>query len=89
TAPNLISIEFPLSDNEVQNQLKMAPNPSSGLMTVDIALLGAPFIVYNVNGQAVKSGIFTEQLLDLTSLKSGIYYLKSEQKTAKIVLNRD
>ncbi|MCC7298617.1 MAG: hypothetical protein IT244_09825, partial [Bacteroidia bacterium] len=42
TAPNLISIEFPLSDNEVQNQLKMAPNPSSGLMTVDIALLGAP-----------------------------------------------
>jgi hypothetical protein len=69
------------TEQPVAAPIAIYPNPSSGLFTVttNTSLTGQEYTVYNMIGQAVKSGQFTEgaTLLDLNAAANGIYILKA------------
>jgi hypothetical protein len=60
----------------------------NGLATVKIKTR-ATYQVYSINGLMVKDGIFSpgNNLLDLSNLKSGVYLLKTENNSIRIVKN--
>jgi hypothetical protein len=80
------SITFRLGDVMAVNNplagtaLAIYPNPSSGLFTVaaNTSLAGQEYTVYNMLGQAVKSGQFAEGVItiDLNTVANGVYILK-------------
>lgn len=82
-----------INDVELSNKINVFPNPSSGIMTLemeaDIAQ-GATVTVINILGEAVnapieiKAGI-TSTVLDLKHLDSGAYMLKIETATGTAI----
>lgn len=68
---------------------KVWPNPTSGLLKVDLDLQHAvPFLVFNVRGTLVASGTLSPHgLLDITELSAGAYVVEvpSVRKKARIV----
>lgn len=70
-------------------RLELYPNPSS-MSTLQlhssIALDGAPYQVYNTNGEIVYSGVLQEDYLALGTLPAGVYIL--EVKANGVLLRR-
>lgn len=80
-------------NNEVLNQVRVYPNPTTGLVQVENAQ-NASINVYNVIGELVMSVRKASQLntLDLSGLHNGTYMIQvvsdNAVKTQKVVLNR-
>lgn len=58
---------------EAENQIKVIPNPTTGLLLVDFKGV-FDYKIYNINGQLVTQGK-TEGQIDLTNLPAGSYQL--------------
>ncbi len=68
-----------LSENDVFANLKVYPNPSSGLYTVEFAKDGSKsVVVMNAVGSIVLQTVTTEDTttIDLTSFSNGVYFVK-------------
>ncbi len=88
----LFSYEFsdPLNSNNYTNDISinLYPNPAS--QTIRLSSSGKISLVeiYNLQGQKIHSG--TEQVIDVTSFNTGIYYLKAKTNlgvvTKKVVI---
>ena len=75
-----------VNDVDIANQISVYPNPSSGVMTLEMAneiATGAKVTVVNILGEKVnepieiKAGV-TKTVLNLTNLESGAYMLQIE-----------
>lgn len=76
---------FTEGNSLVSSEMTLYPNPAKH--TLNIALTdatGKDYIVYNLMGQVVSKGIFTENL-DVSNLQSGVYMLEVSTEANKIM----
>ena len=82
-----------INDIELANKISVYPNPSSGVMTLELTsdiAQGAKVTAINILGEQVsepieiKAGI-TQQMIDLSNLPSGAYMLKIETTTGTAI----
>ncbi|MEZ4874480.1 MAG: T9SS type A sorting domain-containing protein [Flavobacteriaceae bacterium] len=73
------------------NAIFVSPNPSSSKFTInsDIPFENTPFKIYDFTGKNVGEGFLNGQnpVLDLTTFQSGIYLLKINNSTLKLIKN--
>ena len=75
----------------VDNSLIIYPNPvlSGSYFTIEGTIEGSPVYVYNHFGICVNSTIATGSTISLAlELPMGIYFLRSENKTGKLIIVR-
>ena len=84
-----VSIKQLTTDNE---QLTIYPNPTSGKLTVissQLSEMGNGVVIYDVVGQVVSTSAMSPQspeaTIDISHLANGLYFLKIDKKTIKIM----
>jgi hypothetical protein len=70
--------------NVLKNQLEVWPNPSSGKFQIQYKNAKAQKVLYNSIGQIVLST--NENEMDVSMLPKGMYYLKCEGNTSKVII---
>ncbi len=76
-----INVNAALESDEV----RIYPNPSQDIFNIDINNYEQPFELYNNIGQIVMQGKTISQTLDLSAYSAGIYFLKIQDKTLKMI----
>ncbi len=67
-------------------QAEIYPNPTSGIITIKQPDPQLPYIIVDATGKIIASGnLKTTDHIDLSSFKSGIYYLRLSGETVKIM----
>ena len=78
-----------IEELKIENgKLKIYPNPTSGELRVESGELQVEdYRIFNVAGQMLMQGKILEEspIINVTSLASGIYYLRAGDKTVKFV----
>lgn len=83
----VIPVPSPVSVNEYNSQkLSVYPNPCTESIRIQTNV-NDDVVLYNLQGAAVMSTVAMDEIttLDVNNLPSGIYFVKSGNKTAKIV----
>jgi len=65
--------------NEIQYNLSIMPNPTSGWMTIEFDYAAdVSFEVFDIMGRSLKqfSGMGARKYVDLSDLQAGIYFLQ-------------
>jgi len=73
---------------QTRASFQLYPNPSSSNLTVRTdTFLGKEFQVYDQQGRLLKTGILSQSItsIDISALKSGIYFLKSGLEVASFI----
>lgn len=90
TDTNLNSLPTLIKEIEMQLDFKVYPNPFKNELTIVLpfSLKDAKYTIFTIDGRIIKhSKIFSkEQLLDVSSLSSGIYFIKF--KIGDLAFNR-
>lgn len=78
--------------NEVQNQVfEIYPNPASSLITIQFELNhSTPIEIFDFTGKRVlvnSSSANQQVVMDISSLKAGMYLVRAEGKSQKLVVN--
>jgi len=68
---------------KVDKKLSIFPNPSKGIFHISGTSKDIPWEVYNLTGTKALSG--NKSLIDLTGMPRGIYFLRTEQGTCKLI----
>lgn len=79
-----------LSHLKLKNQeIKIYPNPASDIITISTNIHKEAIIITNILGEILieKSIESTSEIIDLSSLKKGIYFITINNKTEKIIKN--
>jgi photosystem II stability/assembly factor-like uncharacterized protein len=71
-------------EQRMENRLKIYPNPTTGVLRMDVEYWNQPFVIYNSMGQILLAGKVSEYI-DLQGFMSGIYVLKVGEKWTKFV----
>ncbi|MFT5891115.1 MAG: choice-of-anchor B domain-containing protein [Dokdonia sp.] len=73
---------------EVPKEISMFPNPSSGIVDINASTSIGPIAVYNTLGQVVYNtkSVTNNVQLDLTHLQTGLYFVKTNNSTQKLIL---
>mgnify|MGYP002524145372 CR=1 FL=1 len=71
-------------------EIKVYPNPTNNVLFVEtrlIASLPAEYIIANVTGQTLLSGLITEetQQIDVTGLGEGMYFVRIQSDEESII----
>jgi hypothetical protein len=89
---DLIAVEkmsaFSSSNPHIKNQkILIRPNPTSDFVQIDAdtPLENQVYEVINSFGQVVLSGVFSSQAIDLQGLNDGVYWLKINESSVRIV----
>jgi lysyl endopeptidase len=64
-------------EDELQNSIRIFPNPSTGIFSVESGLDAVKYDIYNLSGKLIKSGNFingTSQI-NLEAVSNGLYLL--------------
>ncbi len=84
--------EIPKPPVQNLSQLKLFPNPSSGVLQISEAPLNAAFMILNSKGQILEQGILTDAhtQIDLSAFPNGIYWLSVtfEEETFQEKINK-
>ena len=83
----VVPVSSPVSVNDYDNQkLSVYPNPCTESIRIQTNV-NDDVVLYNLQGAAVMSTVAMDEIttLDVNNLPSGIYFVKSGNKTAKIV----
>ncbi|UTW63153.1 choice-of-anchor D domain-containing protein [bacterium SCSIO 12741] len=90
-----LSINYVGLENEVRtsNNFKLFPNPTTGRITLffsEIPQIGEPITVYNLNGKQVMwvQPEANEEVIDLSELGNGLYFIRYQNQFERIILNR-
>ena len=69
--------------------IKIYPNPASDIITISTNIHKEAIIITNILGEILieKSIESTSEIIDLSSLKKGIYFITINNKTEKIIKN--
>lgn len=78
----LVTVSTNTLESNVQNDLTIYPNPTSSNTTISGLTSGSEILIYDTSGKVILTQIAETEsvLLDLTGLKSGIYFLSVENK---------
>lgn len=66
-------------------ELRVFPNPSTGLINIPATEVGSDFSVFNFQGQLLRKGKVMENTVNLTDLKSGPYLFQLSGRQGKRV----
>ncbi len=69
----------------LQPEVTIFPNPTSGKLTVHGLDPNSKFILFDLNGRKVISGEFASNTIDLSQLKSGVYWINISNEKFSIV----
>ena len=74
-------------DDMMNVPFSIYPNPNNGEFTVTVSELGQIYSITDVTGKVIKQGRLysTKNTIDITSEANGIYFLKVNQHTAKLI----
>ena len=78
---------WPLSNSEfsiLNAELMVYPNPATDKMQITNASLRSKKDLYNSVGQLIFST--TKNEMDISSLSKGVYYLRCESKSKKVII---
>jgi len=64
---------------------KIYPNPINGNTLTITSKIAVPYTIYDVLGQRVKKGITSEESIDVSTLKQGLYLIKLQTDTGYII----
>lgn len=70
------------------NKISLYPSPTTGIVNVSGATPNAEYTVFSIVGAIAKQGFLTSNTIDLTSLNSGICFVKVEGQVIKVVLQK-
>ena len=73
-------------DESVVESMVAYPNPTRGVLFVETSK-ATDYRIVNLLGQMVKSGTVSNSVIDISALSNGIYFLKINNSTLKIVVN--
>jgi hypothetical protein len=86
---NFMSISGFASEAKLDNQISIRPNPFVGDLTVKLkqSTLNTPWYLYDQFGRTVMNGVFENinNTLESSELAAGIYFLKTNYSTTKLV----
>jgi hypothetical protein len=70
------------TDNfELENTIKLFPNPSSEFIQVSGLTTKVDYTIYNILGEEIKKGIISdEEEIDVKNLNSGLYFLRLDNR---------
>jgi len=68
--------------------LKIYPNPSNGVVTIDCAEGVTHITLFNPMGEQLPNVAFTSNILDVTNLPEGAYFLKIQTLSGKVVFKK-
>ncbi len=76
-----------ISENKIQNQMKIYPNPTHESLKISCNIASGKIEIFSVFGQLVYSEILTNSVskVDISNLKSGYYIIKSKFGTERFV----
>ncbi|MCK0130460.1 T9SS type A sorting domain-containing protein [Flavobacteriaceae bacterium F08102] len=85
-----------VASEELNRGIKMYPNPSSGIISIEIQQAFGDYNVelFNVLGQSLRKNTLKNNQLDISNLPSAFYYLKITEKETnryaikKLILNK-
>lgn len=82
----LDSVFIASSELVAENELKLYPNPTTGIVYLENLEAGANISVYDIRGQLVYKTKYSQlnQMLDLTNLPNGFYFVRSGAHVQKI-----
>ena len=69
----------------VKPSFSVYPNPSTGFYTIKGLKVDKPSVVTSITGQVIKHVDANERTFDLTDLEAGVYFLKTEVGTVRLV----
>ena len=58
---------------------EISPNPVVDYLIIPSSLFGKNYIIYNLVGQQLRSGVFETNELEVTNLSKGVYVLTIEE----------
>ncbi|MEM6684333.1 MAG: T9SS type A sorting domain-containing protein [Bacteroidota bacterium] len=73
--------------NEISNEIKIYPNPTKGILTIDVTNDIATIHINNLLGETIKTQI-QKNTVDLSSLAKGVYILTVELTNGKIITKK-
>lgn len=85
---NLIRLNTDLGFNEAAAKFVLYPNPASDVLTIQMEAFNASSIAfYDVTGQLVQRNdlVQTNQTIDISNLKSGVYLVKVGEQLQKFI----
>lgn len=71
-----------------KKEINLFPNPTSNYLVVSQATEGASFSIYDFSSRLIKKGTlseFTENKIDVSDFKSGVYFIEIGQTTSKFI----
>jgi hypothetical protein len=77
---NPLSVE---NEDKLSN-LVIFPIPTNRVLNFPIDNLGLEYEIFTVTGEIVKKGILENQMIDVSSLETGIYFIKYIDETNNI-----
>lgn len=80
---NVIGIAY----NNGDELVRVSPNPSSGLFNVENSTGDNSYIIIDITGRIIHKGQLTgkQTILDLSNLNNGVYMLKVDQRTLRLL----
>lgn len=83
----VVRTEDPVSITEANSSLQIYPNPSSNGVFHLSENFNDSFEVYNVSGKMVIKGLLNSNMIDLSSLESGCYWIKfGNTNVSKVII---
>lgn len=72
------------------NGINLYPNPSKGILYIESNYINSEYIVINIMGEIVTSGkiVSDNQQIDISNLSNGLYLLKIDNNTTRIIVNK-
>ena len=81
-----LTIDATTSITPTINTFKSAwPNPTSGLINIDKNFCAKVYKIYNITGSMVSNGKVINSIIDISNLDNGIYIIKINNTTYRII----
>lgn len=74
-----------IEDIETEKTLSLYPNPTEGIIYIPENKNGKQYMLYNMQGQMVSSGTITNNSINISHIENGIWLLRIDGETNKIV----
>ncbi len=104
TIQDVNTLTFPLSSNPIiiepgntavnenyETEIGIYPNPNNGELNIsNSSAIAKEYQIFDSTGRVVKTGELSagEQIIDINSLDSGIYFIRIAQKTTRFILSK-
>ena len=71
-----------------ENLLELYPNPAQNVLKIKGVQLGSVYAVYSISGTKVLQNNYQNSGIDVSQMAQGIYYIQTNNETARFIINR-